>query len=125
MRAAPQRLDQQLGIARVGEHDHRHRRELLVSAQAVEHRHPVQARQLVVEQHDVGHLARDQRERLLAVARARDPVAALAEPAQQLGADRVRVLRDEHEGWWLSAIPTGNGIYGVNLTVITSPSTMR
>jgi hypothetical protein len=44
---------------------------------------------------------------------------------QQLGSDRIRALRDEHEGWRLFAHPLGNGSYGVNLTVMTSPSTMR
>ena len=52
----------------------------------------------MVEQHDVGRLALDQRERRLAVARPGDAVAALAEPAQQRRADGVRVaLGDEHE----------------------------
>jgi hypothetical protein len=105
VRAAPERLHEELRIARVGEHDHRHRREPVVGAQPVEHRHAVRARQLVVEQHDVGQLALDQRERLLAVAGSGHAVAAVAELAQQLGSDRVRVLRDEHEGLRLFAHP--------------------
>ena len=62
-----------------------------IGAQPVEHRHAVEAGELVVEQHDVRRLPRHQRERLLAVAGAGDAVAALAEP---LRSSSARVFSD-------------------------------
>ena len=125
VRAAPQRLDEQVGSVRARQHDHRHGGELFVLAQSVEQLHPAQTRQLVVQQHHVGRLAPQQRERLLGVGGAatrcpRSP-SRDSRSARVVSALSATITR----GGGCVAIPTSNGSYGVNLTVITSPSAIR